>query len=212
MSQEEKTTAPAAGSPAPGPQPEGTAQEKLEALAEEARSLLRSEDSQREDTLEGKVTWRSFVSGEILLNPAFRRQIPLLIVILLFTIVYIDNRFAVQQQIIEIDRKEKALTEMKYIALTRSSELTEMTRQSRIEEAINAYQSELTTATNPPYLIRENPEEAPATPAPAAPAAENTQRAPEKAQHFSEKAQALPEKSDSTTEKTMSHAGRRSQI
>ena len=150
MSQEEKTTAPAAGSPAPGRQPEGTAQEKLEALAEEARSLLRSEDSQREDTLEGKVTWRSFVSGEILLNPAFRRQIPLLIVILLFTIVYIDNRFAVQQQIIEIDRKEKALTEMKYIALTRSSELTEMTRQSRIEEAINAYQSELTTATNPP--------------------------------------------------------------
>ena len=201
MSQEEKTTAPAAGSPAPGPQPEGTAQEKLEALAEEARSLLRSEDSQREDTLEGKVTWRSFVSGEILLNPAFRRQIPLLIVILLFTIVYIDNRFAVQQQIIEIDRKEKALTEMKYIALTRSSELTEMTRQSRIEEAINACQSELTTATNPPYLIRENPEEAPATPAPAAPAAENTQRAPEKAQHFSEKAQALPEKSDSTSEK-----------
>ena len=95
MSQEEKTTAPAAGSPAPGQQPEGTAQEKLEALAEEARSLLRSEDSQREDTLEGKVTWRSFVSGEILLNPAFRRQIPLLIVILLFTIVYIDNRFAV---------------------------------------------------------------------------------------------------------------------
>ena len=134
MSQEEKTTAPAAGSPAPGPQPEGTAQEKLEALAEEARSLLRSEDSQREDTLEGKVTWRSFVSGEILLNPAFRRQIPLLIVILLFTIVYIDNRFAVQQQIIEIDRKEKALTEMKYIALTRSSELTEMTRQQCLPE------------------------------------------------------------------------------
>ncbi len=166
-------------------------QDRLKDLSAETSHMLRSEDEQQDDTVQGKISWRGIVGGEFLLSPAFRRQVPLLILILLFTIVYIDNRFTVQQQIIEIDKKEKVLTEMKYIALTRSSELTEATRQSRIEEAINAYQSELVTATNPPYLVRENPE--------AAPASEKTQDFSEKVPPVSEKAQALPEQTPDTT-------------
>lgn len=49
---------------------------------------------------------------------------------------------------------EKELTDIKYDALTRSSELMERSRQSRIEEYISTRESDLQTATNPPYLIK----------------------------------------------------------
>ena len=38
--------------------------------------------------------------------------------------------------------------------LTRSSELMEKSRQSRIEEYISSKESDLQTSTNPPYLIK----------------------------------------------------------
>lgn len=49
---------------------------------------------------------------------------------------------------------EKELTDIKYDALTRSSELMEKSRQSRIEEYISSKESDLQTSTNPPYLIK----------------------------------------------------------
>ena len=50
---------------------------------------------------------------------------------------------------------KKELIDIKYDALTISSELTEKSRQSRIEEYISAEGNTLETATTPPYLIRK---------------------------------------------------------
>ena len=74
--------------------------------------------------------------------------------IMVFVIFYIHNRYASQQQQIEIDRLKKELIDIKYDALTRSSELMEKSRQSRIEEYISNKESDLQTSTNPPYLIK----------------------------------------------------------
>jgi hypothetical protein len=46
---------------------------------------------------------------------------------------------------------KKDLIDIKYDALTRSSELMEKSRQSRIEEYISTEDSPLQTATNRPY-------------------------------------------------------------
>ena len=43
-----------------------------------------------------------------------------------------QNRYSCQQEMIEIDKLKKDLTDIKYDALTRSSELMEKSRQSRI--------------------------------------------------------------------------------
>ena len=43
--------------------------------------------------------------------------------------------------------------DIRYDALTRGSELMERSRQSRIEEYITHRESDLQTATHPPYLI-----------------------------------------------------------
>ena len=97
---------------------------------------------------------RSILGGDILANDFFKRQTSLLILIMVLTILYIDNRYESQQELIEIDRLKKELTDVKYDALTRSSELMEKSRQSRIEEYISSEESHLETATSRPYLIK----------------------------------------------------------
>ncbi len=99
---------------------------------------------------------RSILGGDILANDFFKRQTSLLILIMILTILYIDNRYTSQQELIKIDQLKKELTDIKYDALTRSSELMEKSRQSRIEEYISTEESHLETATNRPYLIQKD--------------------------------------------------------
>ena len=73
---------------------------------------------------------------------------------MILTVLYIDNRYSSQQELIEIDKLKKDLIDIKYDALTRSSELMEKSRQSRIEDYISSKESDLQTSTNPPYLIK----------------------------------------------------------
>ncbi|MBE6288143.1 MAG: hypothetical protein E7099_08185 [Mediterranea massiliensis] len=96
---------------------------------------------------------KSIIGGDILATDFFRNQTKLLVLIMLLILFYIHNRYACQQQMIRIEQLKVELTDIKYDALTRSSELMERSRQSRIEEYINTRESDLQTATNPPYLI-----------------------------------------------------------
>lgn len=104
------------------------------------------------------ISLRSILGGEILVHSFLRRQVYLLILIVILTILYIDNRYSSQQELIKIDRLKKELTDIKYDALTISSELTEKSRQSRIEEYISAEGRQLQTAATPPFLIKEEEE------------------------------------------------------
>lgn len=101
-------------------------------------------------------SWRSIVGGDILTTALFQNQGKMIALIMLLVLFYINNRYACQQQLIEIDKLKKELTDVKYDALTLSSELMEKSRQSRIEEYIASKNSQLGTATKPPYLIRED--------------------------------------------------------
>ena len=111
---------------------------------------------QKENASPKHMSIRSILGGDILANDFFKRQTSLLILIMILTILYIDNRYTSQQELIEIDRLKKELIDIKYDALTRSSELMEKSRQSRIEEYISTEESHLETATNRPYLIKKH--------------------------------------------------------
>ena len=102
------------------------------------------------------VSFKNILGGDILANDFFKRQTSLLILIMVLTILYIDNRYTSQQELIKIDQLKKELTDIKYDALTRSSELMEKSRQSRIEEYISTGESPLETSTNRPYLIKKD--------------------------------------------------------
>lgn len=101
------------------------------------------------------ITLKSILGGDILAHEFLRRQASLLILVVILTILYIDNRYSSQQELIEIDRLQEELVDIKYDALTISSELTEKSRQSRIEKYISDKGTPLKTAATPPYLIKE---------------------------------------------------------
>lgn len=100
-------------------------------------------------------SWKSFIGGDILATEFVRRQAKLLGLVMLLVLFYIHNRYECQQQMIRLEDLKEELTDIKYDALTRSSELMERSRQSRIEEYISTRESDLQTATTPPYLIRK---------------------------------------------------------
>lgn len=102
------------------------------------------------------ASWRGIIGGDILAAEFFRRQAKLLVLIMVLVIFYINNRYECQQLMIRIEELKKELTDIKYDALTRSSELMEHSRQSRIEEYIATQHSDLQSATTPPYLIRND--------------------------------------------------------
>lgn len=108
---------------------------------------------QKEQPIRRRTALKNIIGGDILATDFFRRQTKLLLLVMLLVLFYIHNRYACQQQMIEIDLLKKELIDIKYDALTRSSELTERSRQSRIEEYIASKESDLQTSTNPPFLI-----------------------------------------------------------
>ena len=93
--------------------------------------------------------------GGVILARAIQRQIWLVMLITLFLIIYINNRYMCQKQTVEIDRLEKKLTETRYKATVCTSILTEKSRESNIINMLEAKgDSTLTIPSEPPYLIR----------------------------------------------------------
>lgn len=112
------------------------------------------QEEQKGEKVKRRTSLKNIIGGDILATDFFRRQTKLLVLIMVLILFYIHNRYACQQQMIEIDKLKKELIDIKYDALTRSSELMERSRQSRIEEYIATKESDLQTSTNPPYLIK----------------------------------------------------------
>ena len=67
----------------------------------------------------------------------FKKQLGVIALILVGVIIYVTNRYQAQQEIIEEEALQKELDDWKYRCLTRNSELTLKTRQSKVEDLIS---------------------------------------------------------------------------
>lgn len=106
------------------------------------------------------MSLREILGGDILMAGWLRRQMGLIVLCMFFAIIYITNRYSAEQEMIEIENLKKELTEVRYYALTRSSELTVKTRQSQVESSLrNTPDSVLQTPKEPPFLIKIQKEE-----------------------------------------------------
>ncbi len=100
------------------------------------------------------VSLREILGGDILTADWMRRQMGLIVLCMFCAIIYITNRYSAEQEMIEIEKLKTELTEIKYRALTRSSELTVKTRQSQIEKSLrHTADSVLESPKEPPFLI-----------------------------------------------------------
>lgn len=96
----------------------------------------------------------SILGGDMLSASIVRRQVWLILLIALFMLVSITNRYSSQQSIIEIDQLEKDLKTAKFKALSSTSRLTEETRQTNVLRLLkNNKDSALQLPSQPPYII-----------------------------------------------------------
>ena len=108
---------------------------------------------EKKNKAKNTIRINDILSGQMFYD-VFRHQFKLVLLVMLLILFYINNRYACQKQIIELDKLKKELTDTKYEALAQSSILLERSRQSRIEDAISKKEIDLEVATTPPYLIQ----------------------------------------------------------
>lgn len=139
------------------PQQENQQQEEpqqQEAPQASLKEVIAKQAIEEEASGSSSFTLRKILGGDILTAQIIRRQIWLVILIVFFVIIYISNRYNIQNDIIELDKLQKELQDTKYKALSTSSQITEKSRESNVLDMLkNNKDSVLHIATQPPYII-----------------------------------------------------------
>lgn len=96
------------------------------------------------------------VIGSIQLNGEwFRKNMLFFFVLTLCLLAFVTNRYQAQQEMIEEAELKSELNEIRYIWLTRFSELTTAQRQSQIEERLKQHgDSTLQLSKEAPFIIK----------------------------------------------------------
>lgn len=138
------------------PPKQATPQQEPQQEAPQAslKEVIAKQAIEEEASGSSSFTLRKILGGDILTAQILRRQIWLVILIVFFVIIYISNRYNIQNDIIELDKLQKELQDTKYKALSTSSQITEKSRESNVLDMLkNNKDSVLHIATQPPYII-----------------------------------------------------------
>lgn len=138
------------------PPKQATPQQEPQQEAPQAslKEVIAKQAIEEEASGSSSFTLRKILGGDILTAQIIRRQIWLVILIVFFVIIYISNRYNIQNDIIELDKLQKELQDTKYKALSTSSQITEKSRESNVLDMLkNNKDSVLLIATQPPYII-----------------------------------------------------------
>ncbi|MCD8296938.1 MAG: hypothetical protein LUC88_05135 [Prevotella sp.] len=118
------------------------------------KEAIRDQATEDERPNSASLTLRKILGGDFLTTRILRNQIWLIVIIAVFTLVYVSNRYSCQRDIREINELKEKLKDAKYKSLASSSELTEMCRESNVLKMLkNSGDSILQTPNQPPYII-----------------------------------------------------------
>lgn len=96
---------------------------------------------------------RDILNGNILTKRFIRKQYLLIILLVVLSIVYIDNRYASEKQIAKVAMLKKSIQDAKYESLTISAELMEISRQSNILKLMQSKGMQLKPGNTPPIVV-----------------------------------------------------------
>lgn len=130
-------------------------EDRTEAEAPSLKTIIREQTAEEDMPLTKNLTLRKILGGDILSAEVIKKQVWLILLIAVFIVVYISNRYKCQQDLILINSLTEKLKDAKYKALSSSSDLTQQTRESKVLEQLrNDKDSTLHIATQPPYIIK----------------------------------------------------------
>lgn len=138
------------------PPKQATPQQEPQQEAPQAslKEVIAKQAIEEEVSGSASFTLRKILGGDILTAQIIRKQIWLFMLIVVFIIIYISNRYSIQKDLIELDQLQKELQDTKYKALSTSSQITEKSRESNVLDMLkHSKDSTLHIATQPPYII-----------------------------------------------------------
>ena len=128
---------------------EAEKEEKVSAL-----EMLKNSVSEEDNNPTTQLSLKTILGGDILNAELFRRQLWLIVIIVVFVIIYVASRYQCQQDIIKIANMESELKDAKYRALSISSKLTERCRESHVLQLLKENNDSLLQVSDqPPYII-----------------------------------------------------------
>ncbi|MCR4603860.1 MAG: hypothetical protein K5683_10090 [Prevotella sp.] len=145
---------------ADAPQQETTAEEGQEQTADDSQQeslttleKMKRQASEGDEAPTASLRFKDILGGDYLWA-LVRNQIWLIMLVVLITTAYIAVRYQCQQDAIDISQLEKSLVDAKFQALSSSSNLTRMCRQSNVVEMLKDNgDSLLHISQQPPYII-----------------------------------------------------------
>ena len=96
---------------------------------------------------------RDILNGNILTKKFIRKQYLLIIMLVVLSIVYIDNRYSSEKQIAYAATLKKNIQDAKYESLTISADLMEISRQSSIRKLMQSKGMKLKPSNTPPVVV-----------------------------------------------------------
>lgn len=110
-----------------------------ELLSDSKTTLLNSFVNEDEDVKDPELKKLADVMKAFSINGMWlRRQLGVMILLVIGVIIYITNRYQAQQEMIEEERLRSELQDKKYRSMTRNSELIFLTRQSMLERSLKS--------------------------------------------------------------------------
>lgn len=122
--------------------------------AQKAMQALNDDDDEHVNWSVGAV-----LGGEIFSTSWLRHQAGFFILIIIMLFLYISNRYSAQKELIKIEKLKEELIEVRNEATTRSSQLLQRSRESKVAEYLkNTPDSTLDIPMQPPYIIIDDGE------------------------------------------------------
>ncbi|MCC8143374.1 MAG: hypothetical protein LUD02_15100 [Tannerellaceae bacterium] len=102
-----------------------------------------------------KLSFLHVISGGILDAKFITRHMTMILYIVVLVFVFIGNRYSCMQKLREIDRLQQRLRDIRFEALSISSELTGNSRQSQVGLLVEEQGLGLEVAKQPPYELHK---------------------------------------------------------
>lgn len=100
-----------------------------------------------------KKVFGSVVSGSFLSNGYMMKQMPFVLLIVLLSLIYINNRFMYEGELKKNYQLTQELQNVKYRSLTLSKELLEMGRRSGVQNRLKSVSSSLQESYKPMIVV-----------------------------------------------------------
>lgn len=95
------------------------------------------------------------IGGHILLSDIFTKNAWLLVLIVVYSFIYVSNRYEYERELLTISRLTKTRDKLRNNLLTLQSEFSYKSRQTEVEKMLHEKESNLKCSTKPVYVIKK---------------------------------------------------------